>query len=369
MKKILLTIISLFTALLVEGQNCPTPPCSVNATIFQDSCPAAQQLYADPPAIYIDVCATNVPSAVVDTMGITATVYTPAYVMNPMTNASTYNVYFSLDTVPGMDSYACGMDIRARLMSPSGTWLELVTPRPFNDGSIPNHYKPTFTYLGLDGIIPLGNGVSYDLCNYMPEGGLLTFAGEDPYFGGGAWELYVYDENGSSGCTDTARITEFCITFQTYVPFSNFDYSWTADSAIWLSYLSDTTIRNPWFTPPAGYYDITYYVTMTESSSGCVATDTINISCPNPSGVEIMNDAKNEFQFFPNPTNGNFKVDGKGELEIYNSIGDLIYSRDLTTGLSPHGEGSAVSLDAPAGIYFVRVSDGDKVRTQKLVIQ
>jgi hypothetical protein len=66
---------------------------------------------------------------------------------------------------------------------------------------------------------------------------------------------------------------------------------------------------------------------------------------------------------FPNPAKNYFSVHTslrKGELEIYNVLGAKIYSEKLKS--------EPVYLNQGAGIYFVRVYDGEKVFTQKLVI-
>jgi hypothetical protein len=367
MKKVLLTLILLLSIVLVKGQNCPPAPlCGVTAFIPQDSCPPSMYLAAYDAPTYVRICASNVPSAVADTMGVTASVYTPANIQNPMTSIS---VYFSLDTIPGMDSYACGADISAWLETPAGTFLQLTSVRPFNDGSIPNHYKPTFSHSGTDGIIPLLNG-SYDLCNYMPEGGLLEFAGENPYAGGGQWKLWVYDENGAGGCTDTARITEFCITFGTYPPNSNYIYSWTADSSNWLSYLSDTTIQFPLFNPPPGYYDITYYVTLTDTVSGCTATDTLNIHCPNPSSVSELNGTENEFYVTVINSEITFiypSTSAKKEIIIYS-----IHGKEIARYALPQWS-STQKIKLPqmaGGVYEARMvgEGGELVANVKFVI-
>jgi hypothetical protein len=84
--------------------------------------------------------------------------------------------------------------------------------------------------------------------------------------------------------------------------------------------------------------------------------------------TEVLSLKENKgFLLFPNPTSGTFKIQSpqlkNSQLEIFNMLGEKIYS-DFTLG-----EESTVSLNAPAGIYFVRVSDGEKAYTQKLVVE
>jgi hypothetical protein len=312
MKTLVLSLALLLVGILVEGQPCaPAPTCSASAYIIQDSCPPSpQQVNVLISAISNTVCANNLPTVAalsgatctwpdnIDcpaTNVVSASVYTPLNVSNPMNTASVQSVYVSLDTISGFNTYACGADIKLWLKSPAGTWIMLTSTRPFNDGSQPNHYKPTFTVAGTDGVLPNAD-VSYNLCNYAPENGWISFTGENPYANGGEWKLYMNDNTAFGGCTDSARITEFCITFITYPPTSSLLFTWSADSANWLSYLSDTTILNPVFTPPSGYYDITYYVTVTDTVTGCTASDTLHVSCPSSSAIESLNGSANALQ-------------------------------------------------------------------------
>ena len=62
-------------------------------------------------------------------------------------------------------------------------------------------------------------------------------------------------------------------------------------------------------------------------------------------------------QIFPNPNNGNFTVisdiTGKGNIEILNSLGQVIYSKVLN---SENGINENISIPGlPGGIYLIRV--------------
>jgi outer membrane protein assembly factor BamB len=73
------------------------------------------------------------------------------------------------------------------------------------------------------------------------------------------------------------------------------------------------------------------------------------------SGISAMQIDDPGFNLFPNPNNGNFTVTAKkifdGErIEIYNSIGEMISSKNISA------ETTAINLENdPAGIYFYRV--------------
>jgi hypothetical protein len=81
-------------------------------------------------------------------------------------------------------------------------------------------------------------------------------------------------------------------------------------------------------------------------------------------GVENLSKADIRLTIYPNPSKGVFTIKSqtkKGELEIYNSIGERVYSEKLKS--------ETIYLNHPPGIYFVKVSDGEKVLSQKLIIQ
>lgn len=74
---------------------------------------------------------------------------------------------------------------------------------------------------------------------------------------------------------------------------------------------------------------------------------------------------------FPNPSSGLFTISmedvagqmGDGEIEIYNSLGELIFSSRLRT------PDSRLDLSSqPPGIYFCKIISGTQVFTQKLII-
>lgn len=91
---------------------------------------------------------------------------------------------------------------------------------------------------------------------------------------------------------------------------------------------------------------------------GCISSPT-SVSEINP---------ENEFQVYPNPSNGQFSiVDNETKpslLEVYNSMGEPIYTSTIRPGssnfdLSTH----------PKGIYFIRIFHGTKWLKKLVVIQ
>jgi hypothetical protein len=97
----------------------------------------------------------------------------------------------------------------------------------------------------------------------------------------------------------------------------------------------------------------------------------------NCGNVETVNEFNNEepISIFPNPSNGIFilKWDmgqwasdkGKNcEIEIYNSLGEIIYGSKINSS------SSTIDLSNEAsGIYFVNVKAGEKSFTQKIIIE
>jgi hypothetical protein len=82
-----------------------------------------------------------------------------------------------------------------------------------------------------------------------------------------------------------------------------------------------------------------------------------------PVGIEDLFSA-NEMAIYPNPAKDYFTIQSQiksGLIEIYNTLGEKIYSVKLSS--------EKVILNQPTGIYFVKLTDGDKSCSQKLIIQ
>lgn len=85
-------------------------------------------------------------------------------------------------------------------------------------------------------------------------------------------------------------------------------------------------------------------------------------------GVEEMIGDENQMMVFPNPSNGSFSVKSnnnhKQTIEVFNLIGEMFYS--ATSNKASHDIDISHS---PKGIYFVRIVDGEKTVTEKIIIQ
>lgn len=101
-----------------------------------------------------------------------------------------------------------------------------------------------------------------------------------------------------------------------------------------------------------GYGKADAYVAMT----GCVTSNN-----------NIENIDNEYFTIYPNPAGKIFTVSGiqpgAKQISIYNVIGSRIYNKAVT------GRKETIELDAPAGIYFCTLHDGEKViGTRKLIL-
>ncbi len=96
-----------------------------------------------------------------------------------------------------------------------------------------------------------------------------------------------------------------------------------------------------------------------ESTSVTLCSNSIN---------EITKET-NVLSIFPNPTTTNtFTLQlppdfSPATLQIFNTLGALVYEQSITQA------STLISLNKPAGIYFVKVDDGDRVVMGKLIIQ
>jgi len=91
-------------------------------------------------------------------------------------------------------------------------------------------------------------------------------------------------------------------------------------------------------------------------------------------GIDKVNEEKPEVKVFPNPNNGIFNLEFKtqnskfGTVEIYNMLGEKIYSNTLNI------EHSTFNIDISnhsAGIYLYRVlsENGNVIATGKIAMQ
>jgi hypothetical protein len=96
-----------------------------------------------------------------------------------------------------------------------------------------------------------------------------------------------------------------------------------------------------------------------------------DISVTQTTGVEQFLEDENNLVIYPNPSNGMFSINQHANfnklqtIEIYNLLGENIYTS--TTNKTPIN--NINMCDAPKGIYFVKLIDGEKTSSQKIMIE
>jgi hypothetical protein len=93
--------------------------------------------------------------------------------------------------------------------------------------------------------------------------------------------------------------------------------------------------------------------------------DTTSI-CDLTTLVESISKKRVTLKISPNPAHNSFTITSpfqNAELEIYNMLGVEVYSKTLNT------KPQTLNPNLSAGIYFVKVSDGEQVIVEKLVIE
>jgi hypothetical protein len=120
------------------------------------------------------------------------------------------------------------------------------------------------------------------------------------------------------------------------------------------------------FTLENGTYD--YTVTMADyiDASGQVTVtdgpETVDIQIE---PVGIFGAVLADFNIYPNPTKGEFKIKSNtaGSITITNAIGKVLLVRDF------NGEAVIDMSDHSAGIYFIRLNSDNKVATKSIIIE
>jgi type IX secretion system substrate protein len=87
------------------------------------------------------------------------------------------------------------------------------------------------------------------------------------------------------------------------------------------------------------------------------------INCNITTGIKYETLTTN-FNVYPNPTNGIFTIQTKGNLTIYNLLGEKIFFQNLVS------EKNEINLSGQSkGIYFLQIDSENKCSTQKIIIQ
>ncbi len=114
--------------------------------------------------------------------------------------------------------------------------------------------------------------------------------------------------------------------------------------------------------------DTTTITVMVLKLDGCFSYDTVTVIL-DPCGSGIGNSEADLFNIYPNPHEGNFNIHlnepGKeSTLEIFNGLGEIIFSRKIGPGTL----NIPVNIsDLPDGIYFIRLYNDQFNHTEKTI--
>ena len=134
-------------------------------------------------------------------------------------------------------------------------------------------------------------------------------------------------------------------------------YLWEPADLINDGTIDDPTSANP-VVRPMGIPESTYKVTVTDSE-GNMASDDITIA------VSPLSVSENVFKpmVYPNPSNGNFTIEGNANYRLYNSLGQVVLS-----GVCD-GKSQINAQDLQQGVYFLRLNNESGSKVEKLVIE
>jgi len=141
-----------------------------------------------------------------------------------------------------------------------------------------------------------------------------------------------------------------------------YTYAWSTGDSTQTINVDTTTLGGN------GSYPI--YVTITDTLTGCIATDTIVVTFSPCIGVDVITQNV-VMDLFPNPTNGIFTIIIKGadvkpfSISIINMQGQTVYSKN---NIEHFSENIDISKNAK-GIYFVVVSSDKGVTSQKVTVK
>lgn len=148
-------------------------------------------------------------------------------------------------------------------------------------------------------------------------------------------------------------------------------FAWSIQPNNGASFMPSASAANPSvsFSTPA-FYTITLVATNASGSNTVTATLDI-YDCGNLDSVHELSALARNLQVWPNPSTGEFKLEGRGDpskmlsIEVYNPLGLKVYATS-----SPAGGSSTMNLShLPEGMYFLVLSDGVDKALKRLVIQ
>jgi|GEM_PF-1400386 len=143
---------------------------------------------------------------------------------------------------------------------------------------------------------------------------------------------------------------------------SNVTYDWSPSAG-----LSCTSCANPTASPAA---TTTYTLTTTDVAANCTTLTSVTVSV-GPVGIE--NDLFEEaVSAYPNPSNGNFMLEFTSaeindlDIQVFNNLGQSVYNEKLERFSGDYRKGIDLNL-VPAGVYHLRITNGERAYFQKLI--
>lgn len=110
-----------------------------------------------------------------------------------------------------------------------------------------------------------------------------------------------------------------------------------------------------------GNHQVTYTLVNT---NGCISSTSGNINVNGCLGLE--NSFEKYYSIYPNPSNGNFILDVNsiGNVQIFNSLGEIILNQKVSIGKNN------LNLECyESAVYFLLYSNGTKFFTKKICIE
>lgn len=145
---------------------------------------------------------------------------------------------------------------------------------------------------------------------------------------------------------------------------SNTTYSWSPSAG-----LSCSNCANPVASPSS---TTLYTLTATDVAANCTTVTTVTVTVGT---VGIQNDLfTEEVAAYPNPNNGSFMLEFSTaeindlDISIYNNLGQSLYNERLEDFTGQYKNGINLEM-VPAGIYHLRITNGEKAYYEKLVIE
>lgn len=201
-----------------------------------------------------------------------------------------------------------------------------------------------------------------------------TTIGPDEFYAGPDTTTIYYISGTTNGCSDidttiifVKNIPEIGLVQDTVICGTNYLVSANTgfDSYLWSDGSTSQSILVD--TSGTGYRNATFKVTV--SLSGCLASDSVNITFDGCSS--LMNYNEDAWKYYPNPTSGNVTLEFSEELNsaikiiITDIEGNIIKNLEIQ---NPSGYKSEIDLtNYNSGLLFIRIITGDKVFSNKLL--